>query len=221
MADCVCCLLQYPIEITFINDVWGQLNKRRMEPPHKKVKPNEKPHFVLYSDEELQRKHDASKNINTTRSEERANSVFQKFLQQAGKKDLNYWYYDEPELDQMLEKFWFGARKDINLDTYNEAGDCETEDSFYSANTMKNIRYSLNRILKNKGHLYDIINTSNMSFKHSQKAFFTSQKDLKERGKGQIYSAPEITETGTIASISNCDQTKTKTETKQKQKQQI
>ena len=45
-----------------------------MEPPSKKQR------FVLYSEEELQNKHEASRNYNTTKSEEQANSAFQKFL---------------------------------------------------------------------------------------------------------------------------------------------
>ena len=61
---------------------------------------------------------------------------------------------------------------------------------------MKNFRYALNRILKNKGHLYDIISPASLSFKRSQKAFIASQKELKELGKGHIHSAPEIKENG-------------------------
>ena len=48
---------------------------------------------------------------------------------------------------------------------------------------MKNIWYALNQIPKNKAHLHDIINTSNLSFKRFQKSFLTSQKQLKEKGK--------------------------------------
>ena len=40
-----------------------------MEPLQKKLKKDKKPHYVLYTDEELQAKHDASKNKNTTKSE--------------------------------------------------------------------------------------------------------------------------------------------------------
>ena len=60
-----------------------------MEPPNKKQR------FILYSEEELKNKHEASRNYNTTKSEDRANAAFQKFLQQAGKKDLEYWFYEE------------------------------------------------------------------------------------------------------------------------------
>ena len=112
---------------------------------------------------------------------------------------MEYWYYEEDELDKMLEKFWFGAHKDTDSDNDTDDGDQKNDHSLYSASTMKNFRYALNRILRNKGHLYEIINPKHMSFQHSQKAYFASQKELKAKGKGTINSAPEIPETGTIA----------------------
>ena len=96
----------------------------------------------------------------------------------------------------MLEKFWFGARKEPGDDYESDPEDVQRIGLMYSANTMRNFRYALNRILKNKGHLYDIMNTSNLSFKRSQKAFTASQKELKELGKAAITSAPEITKDG-------------------------
>ena len=75
-----------------------------METPKKKQKTDKSSRFVLYSEEELQNKHEASRNRNTCRSEDRANSAFQKCLTQAGKSNLEYWYYEEYELDLMLTK---------------------------------------------------------------------------------------------------------------------
>ena len=66
-----------------------------MDSLRKKQKLQNKLRFVLYSDTEIASKHEASKNKNTTNSENRANSAFQKFLAQAGKTDLEYWFYDE------------------------------------------------------------------------------------------------------------------------------
>ena len=104
----------------------------------------------------------------------------------------------------MLEKFWFGPHKDIQSD--NDSDDCDEDNnnSLYAANTMKNFRYALYRILKNKGYLYEIINPRHMSFQCSQKAFFASQKKLKQKGKGGITSAPEISESGMIAFTLPC-----------------
>ena len=115
-----------------------------MEPLNKKSKSVNKQCFVLYSDEELKRKHDASRNINTSRSKDCANTAFRKFLQQVGKSDLDYWFYEEEELDCMLEKFRFGAHKDIFLETDNATEDRENDELLYSANTMKNFHYPLN-----------------------------------------------------------------------------
>ena len=114
---------------------------------------------------------------------------------------MRYWLYTEDKLDIMLEKFWFGACKDPDSDYESDPEDTEKKSLMYSANTMKNFRYTLNRILKNKGHLYDIVNPSSLSFRRSQKAFQASQKELKELGKAQVHSAPEIIEDGEIAII--------------------
>ena len=59
---------------------------------------------------------------------------------------------------------------------------------------MKSFRYSLNQILKSKGHEYDIMNTHLLSFKRSQKAFQDNQKELKSLWKKEIKSASETTE---------------------------
>ena len=189
-----------------------------MEPPKKKLNQN-KSRFIVYSESEIAGKHDAARNINTSRSEGRANSAFQKFLTQIGKDDVRYWLYEEDELDLLLGKFWFGARKDPDKDYESDPEDNQKEKLMYSANTMRNFQYALNRILKSKGHNYDIISPSSLSFKRSQKAFTASQKELKKLGKAAIKSTQEISEDGKHAFnwSCNCDQslfvftTKTKT----------
>ena len=167
-----------------------------MEPQTKKQKVDIKPRFVLYTEKEINDKQVAQKNRNTTKCEERANTAFQKFLREYGKTNLEYWYYDEEELDSMLCKFWFGARKDPDSNDVSDEEDDQKTNLMYSANTMKSFRYALNRILKTKGHLYDIMSKCSLSFNKSQKAFLDSQKELKQLGKGEIHSAPEISEAG-------------------------
>ena len=180
-----------------------KINAETMEPPAKKLKAKSN-RFIVYSEEELKSKHEASVNKNTKHSEDRAHSAFTKFLSQTGKTDLDYWLYEEDELDIMLEKFWFGARKDGDTDYLSDHDDDQKTKLMYSANTMRNFRYSLNRILKSKGHLYDIISPQSLSFRRSQKAFAASQKELKALGKAQVHSAQEITEEGTIAFSFSC-----------------
>ena len=171
-----------------------------MDPPKKKFK-TQKHKFVVYSDAEIKAKQEAGKNRNTTKTEERADHAFRRFLEECGATDLNYWYFDEPDLDNYLSKFWFGARKDPESDYESDEDDPERKKLMYSANTMKNFRYALNRILKFKGHEYEIMGKHSLSFKKSQQAFLDSQKELKALGKAEVHSAPEITEQGTYFMI--------------------
>ena len=166
-----------------------------MEPQKKRLK-LQKARCVVFSDEKLQRKQEAGKNKNTTKTEERANQAFQKFLRQCGESNVDYWFYEEPELDNYLSKFYFGARKDADSDFETDSEDPERQELMYSANTMRSFRYALSRILQSKGHEYDIMHKNSLSFKKSQQAFLDSQKELKALGKAQIKSAPEITEEG-------------------------
>ena len=89
--------------------------------------------------------------------------------------------------------------KNISDDSEDEEnGDPNMRNRMYSANTLKNFRYGLNRILKGKGHLYDIIDKKTASFSRSQQAFSDALKELKAEGKAQIHSYPEIEEEGTV-----------------------
>ena len=164
--------------------------------PVKKKKKTEKSKLIVYTDDEIKAKQDAGKNKNTMKTEERADRAFCRFLQQCGESNLEYWNYEEPELDSFLLKFWFGARKDPDSDYESDSKDPDRKELMYSANTMRSFRYAINRILKFKGHEYDIMNKHSLSFKKSQQAFFDSQKELKALDKVQVHSAPEINEDG-------------------------
>ena len=104
--------------------------------------------FVVLDDEQLEKKTKDSKNINTERSERRADTAFRKFLEACGvpECDRDYTKYSDADLDSYLSKFWFGARKDVcelsDEDDFDE--DPEQKTRFYSANTLKNFRYALN-----------------------------------------------------------------------------
>ena len=144
-----------------------------------------KKHLKILTDEELELKRQKLKNENTKKQNRRADSTFQKFLEEAGCESTEYWLYDEPTLDKYLAKFWFGVRK---LDTGNE----EEEGEKYSSNSLQSFRYGLNQILKEKGHLYDI--TKDSSFTKSIAAYNNAVKELKAEGKAVINSALEIVE---------------------------
>ena len=150
------------------------------------------------SDKDLEIKTKKCKNENTYKAEKRADKAFIKFLVAMGvdETDTNYWNYSEPRLDEYLAKFWFGVRKEDADDQETSESDPQMKERLYKANSLRNIRYSLNRVLKSKGHLYDITNKNTASFQKSQKAFNDAIKELKAEVKGDVKSHPEIEETG-------------------------
>ena len=138
--------------------------------------------FMLMSDEELDNKTKRCKNENTVRCEQRAHKVFTSFLManRVSEGETDYWNYPEPILDKHLSKFWFCARKTTADDgEAMENQDSELKENFYKASSLRNFQYSLNRILKTKGHLYDITDKRTASFQKSQQAFVDAIKELK------------------------------------------
>ena len=119
-------------------------------------------------------------NQNTLNAEKHADKAFKDFLRETGAVSVEYTLYSERELDKYLTKFWFGARMEKN--------------EYYQVNTLPSFRYGLSRILKNFGHELDI--TKSPSFQDSIEAFELAVKKLKEKGKGYVNSAKEITEQG-------------------------
>ena len=162
-----------------------------------KRKSDEFKQHVVFTDDELLKKIKLSKNVNTEKSEKKAHKVFTNFLNQIGATEVDYWSYEEPELDNYLAKFWLGVRKyDCDLDTEDSQDSSKEKiEKLYSANTLRNFRYALNRILKNRGHLYDIT-TKGASFMKSDEAFKVALNELKEQGKAEVHSHPEIGEEG-------------------------
>ena len=158
--------------------------------------------FVILDDEELAKKSKQCKNKNTERSEKRAHTAFTKFIEACGLTgdDLNYWTLEPEQLDSYLAKFWFGARKDTAEISDDDADDFQDDpkmkERYYSANTLKNFRYALNRIVKDKGNMPDLIDKASTVFKKSQKAFQDAVKELKKEGKAEIKSKHEITDAG-------------------------
>ena len=75
----------------------------------------------------------------------------------------NYWNYTEPVLDNYLCKFWFGARKEGD-DSEDTDPQEEMKSRLYKANSLQSFRYGLNRILRQRGHLYDITDKHTASF---------------------------------------------------------
>ena len=157
--------------------------------------------FVILDDNDLDKKSKQCKNINTEKSDMRAHRAFTKFLEAYGKtgEDLEYWNYTESELDNFLSKFWFGARKDTSDENdENEDEDPENKKGLYTANSLRNFRYALNRVLKNKGTVFDLLAKDSISFRKSSTAFENAVKELKKEGKADVKSKREINENSTI-----------------------
>ena len=153
---------------------------------------------VVYSEEEIQAKCRKQKNKNTEKSERTADNAFKKFLIACGFADdaTNYCEFEPDVLDTYLAKFWFGARKDASSDTDEDDPnfDPELKSKKYTASSLRNYQYALNRILKRSERNYDITNQN--IFKKSTEAFADAIKELKSEGKAETKSKPEISEDG-------------------------
>ena len=157
--------------------------------------------FLILNDEDLQEKAKVLKNSNTEKCEKRATRAFTNFLIACGKdaNNLDFWNYEPPELDTLLAKFWYGARKDIcenEEGNQDESEDTDMKSRLYSANSLKNFRYGLNRVFRREGHNYDITEKNSTLFPKSHQAYFNAITELKKEGKAEVKSKEEITEDG-------------------------
>ena len=91
--------------------------------------------------------------------------------------------FEKKELAEWLSKFWFAARtQDIkNL-------------QMYTVNSLKSFKYGLNRLLKKKGHEYDI--TKSPNFATCMDNFDLACKELKANGKAFVKNYEEIEDEG-------------------------
>ena len=159
------------------------------------------PQDLTLSDDQLEKKLKDGQNENTVRSEQKAHKAFNRFLIENNVTDLDYWFYEEPQLDKWLAKFWLCVRKPDDSDTESDVEeDPDKKTNMYSANTLRSFRYGLNRLLRSKGHLYKITEKGT-SFLKSDEAFKLAIKELKMEGKAEVHSHPEITEEGTVHKI--------------------
>ena len=125
------------------------------------------------------------------KSDKKADRAFRRSLVLNGCADTEYWLFDKPELDNYLAKFWLCVRKEDSDSKESETEDPDKIGNKYSANTLRNFRYALNRILCSKGHLYNITEKGT-SFLKSNEAFKVAIKELKKEGKAEVKSYPEI-----------------------------
>ncbi len=116
-------------------------------------------------------------NKQTKTKEKTAVEQFTAYLEWCEEPEKNFWEFPVEKLDDYLATFWFNVRTQK----------CE----LYKGKSLKGIRYSLNRALKEKGLKYDIT-SKNSPFTKSLKAFEDAKKELKKEGKGFVNHRPEI-----------------------------
>lgn len=150
----------------------------------KKRKRTTESHFEEINDEDLEQRREDLQKENTVKCDKKVNKLFVEYLQvrcsEKVQNNFDYWTYPDELLDEILCKFWFETRQ-VNGDRYN-------------INSLKNIRYGINRNLKRHGKEVDI--TKSDCFTKNQAAFADACKELKTLGYGFIKHYDEIKQKG-------------------------
>lgn len=139
--------------------------------------------FAHYEDEEVDDIRDQQKKKNTKKSDKKTKKLFIEYLQASWCTKVphyEYWKFEFPLLDKILTKFWFEARRK-NKDRY-------------TVNSLKHVRYGLNRNLKNRGIEVDLLKSE--CFTNSQNAFQDACSQLKSLGYGYVKHYDEIKPSG-------------------------
>ena len=143
------------------------------------------------TDTDIQRIRDAVQAKNTVNADKKWEAVFKSFLKE-NDMDEDFYVFDVDTLNKWLSKLWFRARQKQTKEEMinNKPGKC------YRANSLKSMRYAINRMLQKKGNKdYDI--TSSECFIACQRAFEDALKELKSLGLGYVVSHVEIAPQGT------------------------
>ena len=149
-----------------------------------KLQPNER--FQDISDSDLIKFHQSVQKKNTKKNDKSAERQFCEYLSTQN-SNVNFWDMDASELNGHLSKFWFAARQS-KIDPKTQ------QPKKYMVQTLRTIRYSLQRVMKEKGSAFDII--TDKEFRKSQTAFNDACKQLKEEGYGFIKPTDEISPEG-------------------------
>lgn len=152
-----------------------------------------KRNFAEIDDEQLEKKREELKNRNTKKSDKKVHKLFIEYLEarwaEQVEHNYNYWMYSDETLDKILCKFWFEVRQAKNNEMYN-------------INSMKSIRYGVNRNLKKRGKDIDI--TKSDAYTKSQEAFADACRELKLLGYGFVKHYEEIKGKGTELTFITC-----------------
>ena len=144
---------------------------------------NPQDRFMDINDETLAEKHLHVQKKNTKKNDKAAERQFRDYLSLKDCDHTCFWDFEAHTLDDHLSKFWFSTRQ-------NKIDEATKEPKKYRVQTMKTMRYALNRVLREHGTSFDII--TDPAFRKSQIAFSDCCKELKEEGFGYIKPTDEI-----------------------------
>lgn len=134
---------------------------------------------VELNDDELDQERQKVKKKNTVKSDRKCDKILIDYLKQVWStkvENYEYWTYSPELIDKILTKFWFEVRQK-NRDRY-------------TVNSLKHLRYAINRNFKKKGCEFDILKSE--CFSKNQLAFADATKLLKQLGYGVVKHYEEI-----------------------------
>ena len=141
---------------------------------------------LTVDNEFIQKKHLEVANKNSKRSEKQAEVAFTQYLEAIDAQDFCFWDFEPEFLDDLLAKFWHAVRQTEK----DDSGKAKN----YKVQSLKTLRYSLNRVLKERGRRHDIL--LGEKFTASRSAFEDRCKELKALGLGYIDQKNEISSSG-------------------------
>ena len=155
--------------------------------------------FEHFSDEEIKKKRKETTPKATIKNNEKWDRVFRAYLEESEAQTTEYWYYPDEELDLILSRFWFDVRtqkqplnEEEKIQILSKNGDPYPHQ--YIIACLRNLRNSLSRCLAERGKNINL--TTDENFRLSQKSFKDACKELKQLGKGNVNSCPEISHSG-------------------------
>ena len=151
-----------------------------------KLQPKDR--FQHVNEEILAEKHVKVQKKNTKKNDKAAERQLKEYLAVKQCDDVDFWNFSKQDLDNHLSHFWFATRQ-------NKVDEVTKEPKKYRVQSMKTMRYALNRVLREHGCTFDII--TDCEFRKSQIAFSDCCKELKEEGYGFVTPTDEILPEGT------------------------
>ena len=102
---------------------------------------NERKRFQEFTEEEISAKRKKVQKKNTIKSDKSTGNQLQAYLKQIS-EPVEFWDYTLDKLNAILGKFWFSARQ--------VKSDQDGNDKKYTVQSLRSIRYGINRVLKEK-----------------------------------------------------------------------